>query len=73
MKTAIFLIHKLGTNPTTCDDYATLRNENGVAEKLMYCCDKVCLIDMRYVYNMYEKNQIVSISERKVSDKGHKI
>ena len=41
----------------------------------MKSCDIVCLINMRYVYNIYEKNQIVSISERnsKVSDKGHKI
>ena len=27
-------------------------------------CDIVCLIDMRYVYNIYEKIQIVSISEK---------
>ena len=36
-------------------------------------CDIVCLIKMRYEYNIYGKIQIVSISERnsKVSDKGN--
>ena len=36
-----------------------------VNESLSVCCDIVCLIDMRYVYYIYEKkNQIVSISEK---------